>query len=42
MLDMLIGMIMMGAIWFAYVCGKTDCKKNSHCSKDDYNTFDAM
>jgi len=26
--DIFIGLLFVGSIWFAYVCGKTDCQKN--------------
>jgi hypothetical protein len=26
--DIFIGVLFAGSIWFAYVCGKTDCQKN--------------
>lgn len=28
MFDVFIGLLFAGSVWFAYVCGRTDCQKN--------------
>jgi hypothetical protein len=29
MFDVFISLLFVGSLWFAYVCGVNDCKKNS-------------
>lgn len=28
MFDVFIGILFAGSVWFAYMCGRTDCQKN--------------